>query len=699
MTRLPAAMVCVLLAVVPAVLFDGGTTATGAAGAVSGPGGDWGATASTPCDGLDTSLCMLPFPNDFYTVADPGTPTGRRVVIPAGAFPDSTTGRTFDPSPWEHNDGFSPGSTILVHVPGLSLSQSHVATIGDMGASLARSSPIVLVDARTGAWWPTWAELDARDPNPATQLLVIHPARNLTEGDRYIVALRDLRTSDGTAIPPGPGFSAVLGLAASGDGGPPDAAYVAHLRDVLRQLRHAGLNTQGLYLAWDFTVASASNITEPEITMRDQTFAALHRGLGSFRVSGVVNDPPGRPELAREVRGTFDVPSYLSGPPGGAQSVLTEGTDGLPTHEPGDVDRANFECEIPRSATAAHPAKPGVYGHGLFGSAAEVTESSVPQFSDAYDYVFCGTDWVGLSSSTLALAVSVTGNFNGFPALADNLMQSLLNAQVLGNLMVNPRGFASDPAFEGSDHRTLLRTGDHLVYYGNSEGGIMGGAFAALSTESRRVVLGVPGMDYAVLLPRSADFAPFQSLIDDAYPDKAVQLLGFDVLQMLWDRAETDGYAEQMVSGLPGTPHHQILLEEAFGDHQVTNISTETEARTIGAALRMPALSAGRSREAEPFWGLAPLRDASPTAALFVWDTGVPPEPSTDTPPLAGPDPHDTTPRSFPKFWAQMNTFFASGHVVDPCGTKPCTGPGRLRPERPSRSGQSSRSSRAATSR
>ena len=113
--------------------------------------------------------------------------------------------------------------------------------------------------------------------------------------------------------------------------------------------------------------------------------------------------------------GTFDVPSYLNGPPGGAQSVLTEGPDGLPTHEPGAVDRANFECEIPRSATAAHPAMPGIYGHGLFGSAAEVTESSVPQFSDAYDYVFCGTDWVGLSSSTLALAVSVTGNFNGFP--------------------------------------------------------------------------------------------------------------------------------------------------------------------------------------------------------------------------------------------------------------------------------------------
>ncbi len=653
-----------------------------------------------PCDGLDTSLCMLPFPNDFYTVADPGTPTGRRVSIPAGAFPASTGGRTSDPSPWEQNDGFSPGSTILVHVPGLSLAETHVATIGDMGASLAGRSPIVLVDARTGARWPTWAELDVRDQNPATQLLVIHPARNLTEGDRYIVALRNLRTSDGTAILPGPAFSAVLGLEAPRNGAVPDTAYVADLQEVLRQLRHVGLNDQGLYLAWDFTVASAANITGPAVTMRDQTFAALHRRLGSFSVTSVVKDPPGRPELAREVLGTFDVPSYLSGPPGSAQSVLTEGPDGLPTHEPGAVDQANFECEIPRSATAAHPATPGIYGHGLFGSAAEVTESSVPQFSDAYDYVFCGTDWVGLSSSTLALAVSVTGNFNGFPALADNLLQSLLNAQVLGNLMVNPRGFASDAAFEGSDHRTLLRRGGHLVYYGNSEGGIMGGAFAALSTESRRAVLGVPGMDYAVLLPRSGDFAPFQGLVDDAYPDKAEQLLGFDLLQMLWDRAEADGYAEQMVSGLPGTPHHQILLEEAFGDHQVTNISTETEARTVGAALRVPALATGRSREVATVLGTgAPAQRVPDGRAVRVGHrraTGTIDRHATrrrtrstrhhtpDLPQVLGPDEHllRDRPRRGPVWYEALHGTRAERVVRA----------GRRR-------GQSTRSSRAATSR
>jgi hypothetical protein len=118
-----------------------------------------------------------------------------------------------------------------------------------------------------------------------------------------------------------------------------------------------------------------------------------------------------------------------------------------------------------------------------------------------------------------------------------------------------------------------------------------------------------------------------------------------------------------------------VLLEEAFGDHQVANVTTETEARTIGARIYEPTLASGRSPEAQPFWDLAPLPTPSPGPGLFVWDTGVPPAPSTNTPPTKGPDPHDTTPRTFPAFWGQMHRFFTTGQIGDPCGGNPCTGP------------------------
>jgi len=644
----------------------------GAAAAVAKPTTGWGATAQAPCDPLDTSQCMLPFPNDFYTVSDPTQATGRRVNFPPGAFP-AAGASAFNPSPWEGNDGFSPGSTILTHVPGISLAASKVATLSDMGDSLAAGSPVVLMDATTNTRWPTWTELDVADADAGTQSLVVHPARNLTEGHRYIVALRNLRTPGGTAIAPGVAFASVLGT--GGLAGGLSAAYAGHLRGVVAQLAKNGVTSKGLYLAWDFTVASTVDLTQPALIMRDQTFAGLGTGVGPFRVTTVVDDPAANQSLSRVITGTFDVPSYLSGAAGTTASVLTEDAHGHPVHQAGHTDQANFVCEIPKAATARHPASVGIYGHGLFGSATEVTVGSVPPFSDAYDYSFCGTDWVGLSKGTLGLALSVTSNFGNFPALADNLLQALLNAQVLGHLMENPKGFATSTAFEDQAHRPLIRPSSGLVYYGNSEGGIMGGALTALSTEVHRSVLGVPGMDYAVLLPRSADFTPFQGLASKAYPDRAVQLLGIDVMQMLWDRGDADGYAAQMTGGLPGTPRHQVILIEAFGDHQVANVATETEARTIGAALHEPALAPGRSLQAQPFWDLPKLGPAATGPALFVWDTGALPAPLTDVAPTQGPDPHSTTSRPFPAFWAQMHTFFTTGKVANPCGTRPCAGP------------------------
>jgi hypothetical protein len=86
------------------------------------------------CDPLDPSLCLFPFPNDAFTVADATTATGRRVDFKISAMPrngvDVTTaeaggeGKPMDPTEWNRNDGFSPGSSVLTYVPGLNLLRS-----------------------------------------------------------------------------------------------------------------------------------------------------------------------------------------------------------------------------------------------------------------------------------------------------------------------------------------------------------------------------------------------------------------------------------------------------------------------------------------------------------------------------------------------------------------------------------------------
>src|SRR5699024_5904055 len=112
-----------------------------------------------------------------------------------------------DPRQWNRNDGFAPGSMMLTRVPGLDLEVTGAVRLGDISASLAEDAPILVIDAEPGERQLIWAELGAYAASDDQRTLLIRPARNLEEGRRYIVALRDLRDADGDAIEAGPLFS------------------------------------------------------------------------------------------------------------------------------------------------------------------------------------------------------------------------------------------------------------------------------------------------------------------------------------------------------------------------------------------------------------------------------------------------------------------------------------------------------------
>jgi hypothetical protein len=187
-------------------------------------------------------------------------------------------------------------------------------------------------------------------------------------------------------------------------------------------------------------------------------------------------------------------------------------------------------------------------------------------------------------------------------------------------------------------------------------------------------------MGYATLLPRSIDFDVFADLLDDAYPDPVDRAVGLGLIQVLWDRAESNGYARHVTDDpYPGTPAHDVLLVEAFGDHQVANVATEVMARTMGVPVREPALADGRSTDAEPFWGLDPVRDGPwDGSALVVWDFGTPAPPTEPVPPRPpehGEDPHGMA-RNEPRAVEQILAFLApDGTFLDVCGDDPCRSP------------------------
>ncbi|MHB8233018.1 MAG: hypothetical protein ACYDHT_00025 [Solirubrobacteraceae bacterium] len=646
-----------------------------------------------------SSECMLPFPDDYYTKADPTSPTGRRIDFRELATPTNAISQHIEVAPYNTGDGFSPGSVITLKVPGIETTADvkamRAVPINHLGHYRAPNAPVVVIDTSTGQRWPIWVEIDSTvKAEKAT--LEIHPAVNFTSGDRYIVALRNLKNAKKEHLQAPESFRTYR------DNLPSSEAKVnerrPHFEELFNTLQSAGIARSNLYLAWDFTVASDENNTGRELSMRNAAFSALgdnnladgvvEGSSPTFAVTETENEPnPG--EIARRVKGTFVVPCFLfpSCAPGGTMVLNAEGK---PTQN--GVWTANFDCIVPASATsgAGETARPSLYGHGLFGDASEVGSSPQRSLSQTHDIVQCATDEIGMSESDLGSVVQALQNLSAFPKITDRLQQGLLDELYLGRAMISPSGFTTNAAFhqDGTMATPSVLNIGHLYYNGNSQGGIMGGALTAVSPDFTRASLGVPAMNYSTLLPRSVDFDEFAAILYPSYPDEEARPLVLDMMQLLWDRGEPDGYAERMTTNpLPDTPAHQVLMDIAFGDHQVTDYQADVEARTIGASAHRPVLFKGRwpmtnvlwrvpsikpypfTGSAAYYWDIGPIRESSPGSGKNI---GTEPPPYENLPNRSGEDPH-SAPRAAPAEQQVVSDFFEGAiQKTDRCNKGPC---------------------------
>ena len=65
----------------------------------------------------------------------------------------------------------------------------------------------------------------------------------------------------------------------------------------------------------------------------------------------------------------------------------------------------------------------------------------------------------------------------------------------------------------------------------------------------------------------------------------ASEITILSIAQMLWDRGETDAWTQHMTTNPPkNTIPHAVLMHVAVGDHQVANVMSDVEARSIGAS-------------------------------------------------------------------------------------------------------------------
>jgi hypothetical protein len=647
------------------------------------------------CDPVDPAACLLPFPNDRFTLPDATTPTGRRVDFNLLAMPRNVAGKPIDPSDFNRADGFSPGSLIVTKVPGLQTPAALRATgavpITDLAQTYAPAAPVVVIDAASGERQLIWVELDSSVDNDADRTLLVRPAKNLLEGHRYIVALRHLKNAAGKTLEAQEPFRRLRDSAPAAQ-----QSQVGRYADIFARLAQAGIARKDLYLAWDFTVASARSLAGRMLAIRDDAFAQLgDANLGDNVVSG---RPPAfkitklaDERYVRDVKGTMDVPCYLDLPgclPLHSQFLF--GSDGLPARIPGNTMQVAFECRLPATARdGGYPTRMSLYGHGLFGSMSEVHQNQLQVFGNDHGITFCATDWAGMATIDVPNVLTILTDLSNLPTLVDRVQQGMLNFLYLARLMTHPDGLATAAAFQ-RDGKRLLKT-DRVFYDGNSQGGIIGGALTAVSPDFTRATLGVPGMNYSTLLTRSVDFGtgadpdlgklahgdiPFEYAypLYKSYPRQVERQLVYALMQMLWDRGEADGYAQHMTAdAYPNTPQHRVLLHVALGDHQVAPVSAEVEARTIGAhLLHAQIVAPGRSPDVLPQYGLRAFRRLpAHGSALVIWDSGSPVPPTTNTPPAAGHDPHED-PRNSTDEQAMKSAFF-EGRIIDACGGKPCT--------------------------
>jgi hypothetical protein len=734
----------------------GGTTGAGPGGTPSNPI-SYPTQNAGRCDIVDPAVCLQPFPNDYFTVGDSTTATGRRVNLNLLSMPANRAGKPIDPSDINRNDGFSPGSPIVTRVPGMDNARAFAATgavpINDPGRSYQANQPVVVLNTRTMQRQLIWAEIDSNPASPANVNLIIRPAANLPENTRYIVALRDMRDAAGHLLQPSSGFRVYRDRIITTN--PQVEARRGHFESLFRTLAEAGVDRDSLYVAWDFTVASEQSLSERQLAIRNDAFKqvgdtnladlTVQGRAPTYQITKVTNYTQSQdPLIARQVDGTITVPCYLNLPgcPTGSRFAYPPGsTHGPPTWIPGNTMQARFTCNIPRIAMQHGGGRPSLYGHGLFGSRYEIDQGQLKAMDEEHDFVHCATPWIGMACDDLPptdqngvtqlladlaaghapktpdcdvpTAVLDESDLSNFPTLVDRVEQSFVNFMYLGRLMIHPDGLTKDPAFHNTAGASVLDT-RRLYYDGNSQGGIFGGSLIALEPDLTHGVIGVPGMNYALLLQRSTDFgngAPPQpstgdlsSLLPDyayflyqAYPNELARQLIFSLMQQMWDHSDPNGVAEHMTSSpLPDTPAHTVLMHVAFGDHQVSDWAAGVEARTIGAHIHTPTLDSYR----DPLTGGTYFADIPPIpsypwagSAIVVWDSGAIRDnchagngapPFTNTPPVdgcpsstpasqwGGNDPHEE-PRNTVAARDQKSRFLSlDGVVVDVCGGRPC---------------------------
>jgi hypothetical protein len=631
------------------------------------PGGD--------CDPLDPSECALPWPSNHYLRADPTRRTGYTLTFGATSMPANLAESHADPASLRVLDGYGVGTPILVHFPNIDVSA--MADEEHIERSLAADAPVMLFEVANNTLRrvPYWVELDnvAWEPNVSERVLFVRPAVILKEATRYVVAFRNLRTTAGAAIAPSAAFVKLRDRTAMAD--PALAPRVARFEEMFTLLTAAGVAREGLTLAWDWNTASSDALHGRLLRMRDEALrVAGDRGPELFISKVTRYGRPGSdagatdPHIALAIEGDIRVPNFMRSRRAGGFEVFEIVTDanGRPTINSAEPDDPlHFWIRIPHSALSGTPHGLVQYGHGLLGSAEEVEAGYNGQIANDHNLIFFASNLVGFAEEDVGAVLSSVRDVGNFQYVAQRQHQGLVNWAVLARAVRARLGDIPEVRAAG-----VQVNRDELFYSGISQGGIFGATYLAISPDISRGHLGVPGINYNLLLRRSVDFDGYGNMIRAQYPRSRHQALGLAYIQLHWDATDPVSYVRHITAEpFPGNAPHHGLWAPARGDYQVSVMSNEIAARSdLGLALM-----ANYDRDRTP-WGITPQAYPHRGSGVVLYSYNNPWPALGNHPPTRDSlgDPHGR-PRREAWHQRQMVTFFRTGEIIDVCGGNGCT--------------------------
>ncbi len=538
------------------------------------------APLTAPCDAMDDTRCLLPFPSSTFMQIDPKTPTGLRVQIAPDSLPVGD-----DPSALNRADGFSRVTPLLT---------AFVQNIADLPLSRDGLGSVRLLSAQVGS-------TDYGKPVPLRfvvergqgeggreeSFVFAYPLRPLQPASDYVaVVLDDLKTVSGETLSAAPQARVALGLSVPQTEA--EAKLYAYHAPTRRLLARAGIDSGRVLRVWDFTTRSEKDSQKTLKTMREGVLAQVKAGNVSVVIDSL---SVGKAPILATVIGHLEgLPKYIEPTPGSALLLDSEGRP-----QPLGTRSAPFRVVIP---VGSGDYRFIMFGHGTGGRFDDATFDSEIAGAGAAKVGVQFDGWT--ESDVLQTLAGILKIAKGSHYATAMLAQALADAAAIQAMLPEKLGdvlAASTLAGVSNPAKGRRPRADSVLWAGGSLGGILGLVAVCADDSLRYGVLNVPGAAWTHYIPKSILFEMLSPLLDSTYRGLTSAQHVLAMSQGIWD--DVDGAAWASALRDRGAA---FLVQESIGDPVVPNAGTEmvaqvTSAQLVGAELSPLAAALPQKRE------------------------------------------------------------------------------------------------------